>query len=471
MSEGQVNKNTANYNSDVEEGKEPVTFIIKFTPEENLEKRNKCARILKIIAFYFIGISCLVPLGAILSGLDSFIFYHKDYYPEFVYPNLYSVSNFLLQFPILILKPKFSYYRLIQISLSTMMVIYCVMPLIVIYLSEFTSFIVSSGVILLIGGASATLQACLYSFLIYLDKVFITSVVTGHGLAGIIVNLSRLITILIFRDDDEQTLNSEDLNKSFFIFNYLSAALMLLNIFIWLRLKNELDVRKALKKIQPFQVMFDEDVNFEERCLSLCSLKTDEGASINIDIKKPSELEKMKNVLKFQSGINFTLFFHQLITFSIYPGIIIKNMIFTSNKHLSVMYILLIFNFFDILGRQIPKFMHFSKLCYLYSIVILRTLFIFIFIYFHKMRNIEKRHNFNFYYDDYAILTTLGVFAFTNGFIITNSFIFIHNDDDSKINENLKGKTSGVLNASLLCGVLFGSTLAYLVNFLILNNK
>lgn len=449
-----------------------MIFTLKLPGNSNIAPENKCFRLLKILGFYLVGISCLLPLNAIITSTDCFMYFHKAYHPELVYTNVFYLTNFLVQLFIALSAPKFSYYKIIQITLAISTLILLAIPLVVIFLQPFSSFIVTCVLMLFFGSVSGGLIICLYSFLIYLDKVFIASVVTGHGLSGILTTFFRFLTFYIYGVYNQDDISKNDLVSSFFIFNYFSAFLMLINIFIWFNFIKHLDIRKALRKIQPTLVLFDEDVNFEERCLSLYSFKSEtdntyegEDLSINKPSSNTSEFYKIKRVLRKQFGINFTIFLHGLITFSIYPGVVLKNHIFTINNSMSMIYILAIFTIFDVIGRILPKLCHFISFSPVYFIIFFRFFFIFLFPFIYKM-NLYNSTKYPILYNDYFISSVIALFAFTNGFIITNSFILIQ--QDKIVSDDLKGKTSSVLNLTLNAGIYAGTTAAYLVNFVLL---
>jgi hypothetical protein len=458
---------------------EPVIFSLRlpgqgnFPQDKDSHSNNSnqfsCLRILKILGFYLIGISCFVPLNAILSGLDCFMEFHKDYAPEFVYSNLYFFSNFFVQMIIIFVPPKFNYYNLIQISQGVSIITLILNPILLLKLEASESFIFSCVLVIIQGSASAVLFTCLYSFLSYLENIYITSVVTGHGLSGIILNLARFVSDLMLGLLKETKVDKSRLLVSFFCFYYCAAFLIFINLYIWIKLKDQIDIRKALRKVHPTLVMFDEEVDLEERCLSITSLKDEEFTSINIkNTIEYSEYKKVKDVLLSEPGINIMIMLHGLITFCIYPGILIKFNLFVENKSLSILIVLFIFNIFDIFGRQFPKCFTFRKFRYLFIVICLRVYFIFIFLISQTNKQITNP-KFGFLHDEVFISVNIALFAFTNGFVISNSFILIGSDEKLKTPE-LKSKASPVLSVSLNVGIYLGSALAYLLNYLITIN-
>jgi hypothetical protein len=295
-------------------------------------------------------------------------------------------------------------------------------------------------------------MTCLYCFLIHLEGIYITSVVTGHGLSGILLNLTRFVTLLIYDLEIESNVTRDKLSKSFFILFYLAGFFMLINILIWYKLKDQKDIKRAIKLSQP-------------------DLTDDKSRKLNEDQVTPSptddfsnnltELEKIKKVLQSQSGINIAIFIHGAITYTVFPGIIIKNKVFTNNGTLSFLYIMIIFNFFDIIGRQIAKFIQFKRYAIVYILVLMRLLFILLFPFIYEMRKSDQSL---FYDDDYFLVAMLSLMAFSNGYFISISFILIHTDE---INEVIKSKASSVLSVTLNSGIYLGSTLAYLLNYLV----
>ncbi len=438
---------------------------------ENSESNKiNFSRILKILGYFLIGIACFAPYNSMLSGLNCFIVFHKAYKPEFVYSNLYFFSNFFVQFIVILIPPDFSYYNAIQISQTLSIITMILNPIALRSLSYFSSFVATCVIVVIQGSSSAILFTCLYSFLAYLEKVYITSVVTGHGMSGILMNLSSLITTLYYDSKpNSENMTEDNLLQSLFIFYYIGAGIIFINILIWIYLKNQIDIKRALKIIHPSDVMFDEEVNHEERCLSLYSLKsyTDNNTSLNKFQSDYSEFKKVKEVLNHHFRVNLTLFIHGLVSFAIYPGIIIKNKTFFENGNISILFNLILFNVFDILGRKLPILFSFSKINNIICLVIFRIYFVFYFTMIQFVTNYDL-HTFKFMCNIYSIISHIALFAFTNGFAISNSFTIL--GEDKNIKENLKSKSSAVLSVSLNLGIYCGTTLAYLLNYLITFN-
>src|SRR5690349_3132855 len=91
------------------------------TTSDKTEEESKIFNfksLLKLLSFYLMGISFLISFNAIISGLDCFIYHHKEYYPDFIYSNLFFLFNFSFQIIFVIFPLISAPYKLIQISLA-----------------------------------------------------------------------------------------------------------------------------------------------------------------------------------------------------------------------------------------------------------------------------------------------------------------------------------------------------------------
>jgi len=437
-----------------------VTNIHSYTMLED----SKFLRFMKILTFHIAGVSCIVAYNAILSGLDCFIFYYKDYSPQILLPNLYFMFNFFFQIFFMLQNIKYSHFVLIQTCLLITTITLILNPLIMQYTSELFSFIVTCILTALQGFANAMLFNLFYSLIMHLDDAYITATIAGHSLSGIIMNLTRLATFFLFGLQNKDNINKTNIDLSFSTFYYLAGMIIIINFLMMIFLKRQKDFKVALRKASPSEELFDDEINNDERCLSLSSdpkIIFEDGNYIeeekNQNPSKLSEYEKYKYILKIIPGIHLLIFFHALITFSLYPPVLIAKQIYSENMSESIIIILIIFNLSDMISREMTRLivLNFKSI---YIIILLRLIFLFFFpvicIYFDETEFAKIFQN----VWAYSVLVIL--LGGSNGFIISSCFIYLHNTD--KIQNNLKPRVSLALNAFLNFGCFVGTIVSYL---------
>jgi hypothetical protein len=426
---------------------------------------TKILRFLKVLTFHLAGVSCIIAYNTILSGLDCFIFYYEDYSPQILLPNIYFFFNFFFQIFFMLKGIKYSHFFLIQTCLIVTTVTLILNPLIMQYTSSLVSFIVTCLLTALQGFANAMLFNLFYTLIMHLDDVYITATIAGHSLSGIIMNLTRLATFFIFGLQKKENINKKNIDLSFSTFYYLAALVIMINFLMMIFLKRQKDFKIALRKACPSDELFDDEINNDERCLSLCSdppkIPYQDGENIedenNPNNSKSSEFQKYKFILKTIPGVHLILFAHTVITLAIYPPVLIAKQIYSDNMSESIIIILIIFNLSDMISREMTRFivLNFRGI---YIIVIFRIIFLILFpvicLYLDETAFAKW---FQTIWTYSVLLILLGG---TNGFIISNCFIYIHNTN--KIQNNLKPRVSLALSAFLNFGCFVGTILSYL---------
>lgn len=435
-----------------------VTNINTFSSDTD----TKLLRYLKIFTFHIAGVSCLIAYNALLSGLDCFIVYFENYYPQLVLPNLYFLFNFGFQIFFMLQSIKYSHYFLIQTCLIITTGTLILNPILIQHLPITASFIMTCLLTALQGFSNAMLFNLFYSLIMHLDNEYITATIAGHSLSGIIMNLTRLSCFFFYGLDKEENNNKENLGKSFFTFYYIASLILIINFFMMIFMRKQKDFKMALRKVCPSDELFDEEVNNDERCLSLCSDPYKDfpiGTNIaTTNSFKLTEYEKFKVIWKNLSAIHIIIFIHAFITFSIYPGVLIIHQVYSENKGISIIVILIIFNLSDMISREITRFFYFETIKSIFIIVVLRIFFL---IFFPIISIYLSNTEFSKFFQSVWVYSFLIIMlGSTSGFIISNSFIYIHNTD--KIQDSLKSKASLALCAFLNFGCFSGGLLSYI---------
>jgi hypothetical protein len=155
------------------------------------------------------------------------------------------------------------------------------------------------------------------------------------------------------------------------------------------------------------------------------------------------------------------MFIHCAISLAIYPGIIFKLLLFTKNFSLSCLFIQLIWNFSDTLGRQLHKFIKIKNKKITFTLVYLRIYFLIIFpLHVYMVKNGYATSIFN----ELFLFFNIFFFALSSGYLLSDIFFML---SQCVMPEDLKGKASNILNTSLNIGFFIGTLLAYLVNYIV----
>lgn len=454
--------NLINYNMTIQTSEEN---FLKNNTNFSIEKESKVLKFFKILTFHLAGVTCLIAYNALLSGLDCFIYYYEEFYPQILFPNLYFFFNFFFQIFFMLQSIKYSHYILIQACLLVTTATLFLNPIVMVNFSKISSFIITCVLTALQGFTNAMLFNLFYSLMMHLDGVYITATIAGHSLSGILMNLTRLSTLFIFNLEGKRAnINKSNLDNSFFTFYYMAGGVIMANFFMMIFMRRQKDFKMALRKACPSDELFDEEVNNDERCLSLCSDPYKEsieevGVAPFSNQFKLSEYEKLKIICNKLPGLNFFIFVHSVITFCLYPGVLIAKNIFSENAGFSIVIVLIIFNSSDMLSREATRFFYIENSRTIFIVISVRLSFVLLFpvVYIYLAGT-----NFaNFFCNGWVFSILIVFLGASNGFIISNSFSYIHNTE--LIHNNLKSKASLLLSAFLNFGCFVGTLLSYIL--------
>ena len=108
--------------------------------------------------------------------------------------------NVVFQFLLLFIKKRITFKTQIFYSLIISVLSMIALPMSVILLEDFNSFLLTSFIILLQGLANAISLSCFYGIISFLPFEYIISFSTGQGIAGILMNLTRYIILFSMGD-------------------------------------------------------------------------------------------------------------------------------------------------------------------------------------------------------------------------------------------------------------------------------
>ncbi len=180
------------------------------------------------------GTNCLT------SQLDFFIYFQKEYSPEFIFPNMLYVLNVVFQFIMIFYGSKFTSYKnplLFSLALQGLLLI--ILPVLVIFVPKLIGFIISCLSVMFLGLGNALLLKSVFGIAPYLPKKYTIAVSIGQGFSGIIVNIIRyIVTFSIGQPSDEFNKKNEDIYmKVAFIFfgcGFVFIGINIILLFVYL---------------------------------------------------------------------------------------------------------------------------------------------------------------------------------------------------------------------------------------------
>ena len=403
--------------------------------------------------FLFLGLGSLLSWNTILSQLDFFILYQKDYNPEIVFPNINFLINLIIQFLLLSTKKIFSYKSMFYFSLLIYAFILFFSPYITIYFPSEISFKISCIFILLNGLANAVISNSMFGLVSFFPIENVIAVGAGQGISGILMTLIRYVILLTL---DPQ----KSINLSSYIFFGISSIIILIVIRNIMHLyKNEyfLSVLKNIGEIK------SDDIND-----NLIENKTEEELkeiNANENIEKNNDESENKHGMLYLIikifDINLLVILCFVITIGLFPSVSIRPNLFGMSIGWKINTIIFLFNLFDTFGRKLLACVKKPSKLLLYIVSILRLAFFFTFpglIYLEKY-NIINNPNI------IGILSVINVslMALTSGFVLNLSLSLA----PEQVENNLKAKAGSCISLCLSIGLFCGSFTANVLDKII----
>ena len=275
-----------------------------------------------------------------------------------------------------------------MISLGAFIIFQFLYPTFVIYTSEKVGFGLICVSILLTGCASALTQSCFYGIMAFFPVANIILFSAGSAVCGILMNVIRYILLASIKGDDEK--NNQIVGA--WIFFSISALVMLITLifvlvtyrveyFIYL-LQNTDEVtadmlklihreeNKAIENIVPNTERETNrnqpdviSVNTPSEEDNVETPKKDSNVVISSTKEEDSKTEENPNtiksfleIVKDTLSIDILLCVTYIVTFTVFPGTCLKPRFFSLKNGWASTTVMLIFNIFDTIGRQILSF-------------------------------------------------------------------------------------------------------------------
>uniref|UniRef100_A0A1A9WKL8 Equilibrative nucleoside transporter 1 n=1 Tax=Glossina brevipalpis TaxID=37001 RepID=A0A1A9WKL8_9MUSC len=298
-------------------------------------------------------------------------------------------------------------------------------------------FLITLFIVIILNVCSATMSGGIFGIAGLFPSEYMTALVSGQALGGIITALTFIIVL---------TFGAGDPKITAFTFFVVGSALIMLNIICY-----------AIMEKKPF---FQYYINVEENVRSPSTSINADGVSVNATVQL-----SIKNVLGkiYIHAVAICILF--ATTLSVYPSItiLIESQSYGNGKAWNDIYFrpvtnYLLFNSGDYFGRVIAGIFEKPKNnCYtVLLLVILRTFYIPLFLCSNS-----SSHSFLpvWIHSDSVFIVMMTTFALSNGYLANILLIMA----PRSVTRCEKETASAFMAASLSCGLVFGSILSIIL--------
>lgn len=434
------------------------------------------------ICFIFFGIGTLLVFNFIISDIDFFIHFQgtDSKNPSIVFPFLNFILNILFQFIMVCKKKMFSYKAQLIFSIIFQICSLVLIPVSVLCfprkeVSE-VSFYITCVIVFLQGFATAVCTSSFMGLASYFPVGNIVALSIGQGLAGILSNILKYLT-LIFLPVSDSTKDEWNLILGSLIFFSVGCVLMILCfIFLMLAYRNEyfLQVLEKVGEIGNVEIVpttqIEEEMPDPTRLVpkDLDETQRESYRDSTVARKELEEFEikiedeKYKRhsfiyLIKCLLDINILIFVAYFVTFSVYPGACLEPSLFGLNMFWKPNTVITIFNIFDTIGRKIVDCLKPKKWMLYVSTLIRLILLILI--------PLDDYLEFKQYITASSALLIFNVvfLSLTNGIATSLAYALA----PMSVKSYLKGKAGGSVSFFNICGIFIGTISAFGMNAII----
>lgn len=416
--------------------------------------------------FLLWGIGVVLPWNAVSTCFDFFSAEMPGYQPAFIYPFAVNILNATMQFVICIYGPSMPDRLKVQIAFFMQAVVLILLPFVTHYIEDpGTKFYACFALLLVFGGFNGMSQGQVFGLGGLLPQKYLGLIMLGNGICGVGLNLIRILCVVM--------LPGNDLYRQSLIFFILSAVI----IFICTWAYSVLNRNQFYKHHRELSRNKDQRHVDLRATLQMFTMKdqeefihhpSEEGRKEIMKRKKIDKLMRKKHsagafcklvvqVFKQAWPVFMSIWLCYTVTFSLLPGAFYLShlkMFSTLGDNEYTVYTLtmiVIFNIFDTIGRQVGGFLHVSAGC-CYLIAIVRVGLVATTILIATMEYSDG----NIIETDAFKLANIGFFSITNGFISTQLAI----KAPRFVKEEQREQAGILIGLHIAAGILTGSILA-----------
>ena len=379
-----------------------------------------------------------------------------------------------------------------MISLGAFIIFQFLYPTFVIYTSEKVGFGLICVSILLTGCASALTQSCFYGIMAFFPVANIILFSAGSAVCGILMNVIRYILLASIKGDDEK--NNQIVGA--WIFFSISALVMLITLifvlvtyrveyFIYL-LQNTDEVTADMLKL-----IHREENKATENIVPNTERETNRNQPDVISVKTPSEEDNVETpkkdsyvvisstkeedskteenpntiksfleIVKDTLSIDILLCVTYIVTFTVFPGTCLKPRFFSLKNGWASTTVMLIFNIFDTIGRQILSFFKPRK-SILYVVALSRIILVITLplnVFSDRSEKFGDRTG-----NGIFLVINMILLSFTNGLASSLAFALA----PEQVENEKKGRASKCVGFFNIFGIFLGTCLAFAMDAIV----
>ena len=379
-----------------------------------------------------------------------------------------------------------------MISLGAFIIFQFLYPTFVIYTSEKVGFGLMCVSILLTGCASAITQSCFYGIMAFFPVANIILFSAGSAVCGILMNVIRYILLASIKGDDEK--NNQIVGA--WIFFSISALVMLITLifvlvtyrveyFIYLLQNTDEVTADMLKLIHREENKATENivpnteretnhnqpdvisVNTPSEEDNVETPKKDSNVVISSTKEEDSQTEENPNtiksfleIVKDTLSIDILLCVTYIVTFTVFPGTCLKPRFFSLKNGWASTTVMLIFNIFDTIGRQILSFFKPRK-SILYVVALSRIILVITLplnVFSDRSEKFGDRTG-----NGIFLVINMILLSFTNGLASSLAFALA----PEQVENEKKGRASKCVGFFNIFGIFLGTCLAFAMDAIV----
>ena len=156
---------------------------------------------------FVLGLCTLASSLTVISTLDMYEYYFKDYDTNFLISFIKSILNSFVQLYLVINGNKIAYYKQLIFAFSLQIITLILLPATTILIGGQTGFLITASILVISGVSDAIFLANVFSLCANLSMKHIIASSTGCAFCGIILNTIRYLIFFGYSDENESNLN------------------------------------------------------------------------------------------------------------------------------------------------------------------------------------------------------------------------------------------------------------------------
>jgi len=365
--------------------------------------------------FFMQGVSALLPWSCILCTLDFYSAQFPSVNASFTFPVAFFISSVGFNFLMVYIKRELSLNMRVAGSLALMLIFLVLIPVSATSLPDSNSGLWTCYLLLFLVGAVNTISnATIAGMSGHFSQECRSIHSAGTGVASLITNAIRALILVSSKEENPAT----DV-KAIFVFYGVAVLLLVVGIVLHLFFMRSLEGREEI-----------------------------EGK--NVDDLEERNFRAQWKVFSRTKILVIAMFVCNVQTFMLYPGVLFQKPLTFANFSWIIVVICTTFNVCDTLAKYVSFMKFFLRREVVLGVLLFRMIFFVAFIWPVMEKDVF------FLSLDWVFLMMIGLFGFSNGLIISTTFVMI----PEKVEGEKKDVAGFLAFNAMICGIMIGSFLA-----------